>query len=306
MKIDKVVFSCSNMQEYYSFWYMQSKVWKLGLGIEPVLLYYGDKVKDGLSEEFGKVIEMQYIEELGSNVNSRGVVQVTMSKFFHPQTEPGKTWIIGDIDMIPLQRFHFINMIAATPDTALLHLNAGGIAGCRLGNHNGFAECGCQVTAKKYGQPGADLPGHYHVAKGSTFSAVFSAGKTFAEHVKHLIDSDLYGMGPQASGGSGAWAEGSRESNAYWWYWCAEESYTSEQIEVAMHQRGLQYIPFFYRNENNSQRIGRDGWDEATQQYLYDKQKATDKVFVDCHCARPYEKQARSYEEALALSKLLP
>ena len=99
MKIDKIIFSCS--EEYSDFWNINAQVWKNFLNIEPVCLLFGKKKNTNMSDEHGQIIEMPILPNLNK------LLQLTWSKFWYTKNEPNTTWIIGDIDMIPLQREHF-------------------------------------------------------------------------------------------------------------------------------------------------------------------------------------------------------
>ena len=76
MKPDKIIFTCS--EQFSPFWNLQSQIWKTKMGIEPVLLLFGKKENTNVSEEFGKVHEM----ETDSSVPA--ILQVTVSKFICP------------------------------------------------------------------------------------------------------------------------------------------------------------------------------------------------------------------------------
>src|SRR5208283_5713005 len=127
MKINKVLFACSESAEYAPFWNIQAEIYKKHLGIEPICLLYGKKANTNMSAENGTIIEME------SDPAYPWSVQLTWSKFDYPTREPDTTWLIGDIDLVPLQRTHFIDKLVSIPDTAYVHLNPSGISQARLG-----------------------------------------------------------------------------------------------------------------------------------------------------------------------------
>lgn len=277
MKIDKVLFSCSASAEYSPFWNLQSKIFRTKLGIEPVCLLYGKKADVNMSEEFGQVIEVEHDPDLP------WALQLVWSKFHHPTTEPDTTWLIGDIDLIPLQRAHFIEKLAGLPDDAWVHLNAGGISQPRVGCFDGFLRQGSQRTCRDQGgAPGADLPGHYHVAKGRQFT-LFTQGRAFLDQIRHIVDSDRYGMGVMDR-----YPKEKKVQEPYWYYWCAEENYTSELIQAAIRDGKLNFVPVYYNNTNNTDRLGRDVF---PGDYVYSPERAAAQGYVDVHCARPYAAQ---------------
>lgn len=294
MKVDKIVFSCS--LELSPFWNIQSRVWRLGLGIEPVCLLYGKKNQTNVSEEHGQVIEMETLPELP------WCLQMVWSKFHHPLTEPDKTWMLGDIDLVPLQRKHFIDDIANVPEGQMLHLNAGGISTQRLGINDGFRQCGCQRTCKDNNAgKGADLPGHYFVAKGKDFD-IFTLGHTFEEQVRHIVSTKRYGVGPM---NDAPWKVDISPMDAYAYYWCAEEAYASYLLEQAIKSGRIQFTPFFYENGHNQQRIDRSFWNDEMASYNQDNARLQAGQIVDIHCTRPYQKQEAALETIVKLSGIL-
>lgn len=276
MKIDKIVFSSSTLAEYAPFWNLQAKIWKTKMGIEPICLLFGKKSEVNMSEEHGKVIEVEADPSLPWSV------QLVWSKFDYPTHDPDSTYLIGDIDLIPLQTAHFVERLADVDDNAYVHLNAGGISAPRLGFHDGFMRAGSQRHVLDAGaNGGADLPGHYHVAKGRNFN-VLTKGMPFLDQVRHIVNSDRYGLGPMGDKSI------KKEENAYWYYWCGEENYSSESICNAIRGGSLNFLPRYYHNGNGHDRVDRSDFRED---YNYNRGKAEGQGYVDVHCARPYAKQ---------------
>ena len=299
MKINKIIFACScnsssseKPNEYNGFWNIQSKLWKVGLGIEPVCLLFGKKEKTNMTEEFGKIIEMDIIPDIPLTV------QLTWSKFDYPTREPDTTWIMGDIDMLPLQSNHFIRNIEDVPDDHFAHLNAGG----NCNNRNTFLEQGSQIHCGfgKSGYPGADLPGHYWVGKGKRFE-IFTENKSFLEQVTHISKSYKYGLGAKM-GTPIERAKTQSLANVNSYYWCSEEMRSSELMWDAIRNKSVKYSPFFYSSD---QRIDRTFWMEDKKDYLYSHENLANKKIVDIHCMRPYEKQKDACEKIIETSKIL-
>jgi hypothetical protein len=282
MKIDKVVFSSSASAEYAPFWNIQAQIFKTKLGIEPICLLYGKKSEVGMSEEFGKVIEIEPDPSLPWSV------QLVWSKFDYPTHDPDSVYLIGDIDLIPLQRAHFIDKIAGVDDNAYVHLNAGGISAPRLGIRDGFLTHGSQRHARDNGvKGGADLPAHYHVAKGRKFN-LLTQGRSFLDQVRHIVNSDRYGMGPMG--------DNVPKDSPYHYYWCGEEHYSSEIICNAIRAGGFNFVPFYYHNGNGHERVDRS---DFRADYAYDSGKARAGGYVDVHCARPYSRQEEQLKRLL-------
>lgn len=313
MKIDKILFACSEPAEYSSFWNMQSKLWKVGMGIEPVCLLFGKRANTDMTEEFGKVIEMDWIpgrenrcgerREGDRDIDLPWITQLTWMKFHYPTTEPGTTWLMGDMDLLPLNRHFFTGAIAGVPDDAIAHLNAGGISQARLAYMDGFLREGPQRVCRDEGKkkPGSDLPAHYWAMKGHQFE-IFTQGRPFVQQVEYIIQSDRYGLKPMTDE---PWPANARDNNAFWYFWCAEENYSSELLWHALKAGRAKFYPVYYSNSNNTQRIGRDGWIEATREYGYNAERVVNGTIIDVHACRPYARQQASFERMVELSGLL-
>ena len=200
MKIDKVIFSSS--EEYSCWWNIQSKIWKTFLNIDPVLLLYGSKDRHNLSEEYGEIIECQY-EEPPTNFTSTSSAclnmrQLIFNKWHYTQNEPETTWLVGDIDLLPLQKNHFIQNLAEVPDDHYVHLCSN-----RLANR---------------------LTGHYHVAKGKTFSSILELQRSLLEHsITQILEAQEFKK---------IELENRNKCAQYWTY---EEPYTTNLIKKIFH-----------------------------------------------------------------------
>lgn len=290
MKIDKIVFSCSEPPAYSSYWNMQSRLWR-AIGIEPVCLLFGKRSNTDMTEDHGRVIEMPTIDGLPWSL------QMVWSKFDHTRTEPDTTWIIGDIDLLPLQRRHFTDRVAGIPDDDYACLNSGGISAPRIGLQDGFEKRGSERHGKDRGYIGADIPAHYHVAKGWLFEDLYFHGRTFEESVRGIVESNRHGLGPMND-----YPPEKRLTEPYWWYWCAEEGYTSYTLWNAMRSGQVRFHGVTYNN--TTERIS--GWDKTRNDYPYkpDDLRAKRIVDIHCHIIRPYALQAEQFERILELSGL--
>ena len=296
MKIDKVIFSTS--EEYSGFWNIQSQIYKESLGIEPICLLFGKKENTNMTEEFGTIVEREFIEDLPK------VIQITWSKYDFPKTEPDTTWMLGDIDMVPLQKFYFTENIKDAPDDAYLHLNFAGISLPRRGTLDAFLKEGSEAHARSRGSynTGADLAGHYHVSRGSNFDKLFSQGKTFREQIEHITTAHRYGLGPAGQAPKPEGTDAIMNAGSY--YWCAEESYSSELIFEAFQKKDINFYGYCYHNSIN--RIDRSTWNNDIKDYGYEPERLkSGKEIVDIHCERPYEKQEDALNRIVELSGIL-
>lgn len=162
MKIDKVIWASS--VEYSDFWNINSKIHKKYLGIDCVLLFYGKKSNYNLNEEFGKVIECSFEDGVDE------IAQLIFNKWHHVKNEPDTTWLIGDIDQIPLVKDHFVDNIEFINENSYAHLAEDAFGPKWRTNH---------IDGR--------LAGYYHAGKGSTITKALNLEKSLAYHTKELI-----------------------------------------------------------------------------------------------------------------------
>ncbi len=160
MKINKVLWSSSI--EYCDFWNVNSMIHNKFLGLDCVLLLYGKKSECDVSEEYGQVIECEFEE------GAPDIPQLIFNKWHYTKNEPETTWLIGDIDQIPLQKEHFIDNIKNVPEDHYVHL----------------AEDAFTVNWKTERER---LVGHYHAAKGKVFNEALDLNVSLIDHVKNMV-----------------------------------------------------------------------------------------------------------------------
>lgn len=293
MKIDKIVFSSS--EEYSGFWNIQSFVWNKFLGIEPVCLLWGKIKNTDMSDKYGQIIEKEYDENLVKSL------QLTWSKFHHTATEPNTTWIIGDMDLVPLQKAWFTDKIEKVHEDSYTHLASteherrGDVLDARL-NYPGWPYrtgrgliFNPDIYLKRFnngitGLPvwggfvsgphadcGADLPAYYHAAKGSTFTKALNLNDgSFKEQVSYIIDKNKFGYGPQRNiTVEQAAIELSHvpvpKEELY--YWLADENYTSYKIYHAIKDRKIRYEIAAVPWGNPVDRLDRATWDGSKYEW---------------------------------------
>lgn len=286
MKIDKIVFACS--QFYSPFWNIQSQIWKTKFNIEPVCLLFADRMSTDVSEKYGQVIEVPFDKSLPD------IIQLQFTKFFHPSTEPDKTWLIGDIDQIPLQTEHFTNGMDEVADDAYVHFNYTLCAQMRGLPGEVFYQRGAYVNG------GFDLPGHYHCAKGKYYRDLYFQDRSLKEVVKHVIDSQRYGMIKED-------ARRNLNHSIHGSFWVAEEMYTSEYLWYGMKKKTISsFIGKEYHIwDGKIDRVGRMGGQWNGQNYVYDEQKLKTKGYVDIHCHRPYSEQEKPLMKVLETAGMI-
>lgn len=99
MKIDTVILSSDDNQDYIEFWPIVSEAWKL-MGLEPILIYTG-KTKPKLN---GNIIHF-YNEKIDSAFVAQNI------RILYPGLLKNKNCIVSDIDNMPLSKKYFINSV---------------------------------------------------------------------------------------------------------------------------------------------------------------------------------------------------
>jgi hypothetical protein len=267
MKIDKVIFTSS--AEYIDFWNIVSKTYKEYLGIEPICFLFGEFPKDKkISEKYGEVKKINYLN------NYHKMLQLTWYKFYHTSLEPETTWMIGDIDMLPLNKDWFTKNIIDIPEDYYIHLNFTGIAQMMDKPYDCWEKNGGNILG------GVDLPAHYHVAKGKTFKKALNINDSFEEDIKTIINANRYGLGINYWGNS-------KGEDMY--YWCAEENYSSEMLFNSLQKNIINFKGFHFNNREN--RIDRN--DTISNGYEYNSEKLKNNEYVDLHCFKNYDAQEK-------------
>ncbi len=292
MKIDKIVFSTS--ERFSVFWNTNARIWK-SFGIEPICLLFGKKENTDMSEEHGKIIEMPIIEDIPL------LIQITWSKFYWPTCEPNTTWLIGDIDLFPLQSQYFQN-ISHIPDDHYVHFDCDGItqlSGCK--SWIGAARNNLGPDLGHF----TNLVGHYHCAKGKTFKEALEQNGTYEEELRHFINfKHLYNNDRQFRDSDPIEQHG---------LWCAEEGRSTRALRKSIDGGLVNFTGLSLKNGIkdhgglNGDRIDRTMYDEFRGEYIYDHDKLIGGKYVDLHCIRPFshvgeEIRARRWE---ATSKIL-
>lgn len=146
MKIDKVILASDSNNFYLDFWEPVSRLWKEKFNIDPVLcFFYKDYFEEQIeiSEKYGKVLRIKSIPEIPI------ALQAQWSRYFFPSLEEQSTWLLSDIDMIPMSEFYFIDQLKKINEDDYVHLNP------------------CMNT---YGR----IPACYHVASGINYKKYLS------------------------------------------------------------------------------------------------------------------------------------
>ena len=266
MKIQKVLFSSS--EEYAGFWEPVSKVFYEKLHIEPVLLYFG---KNKLSEKYGVVKYQEYLPY-------PKIIQLLFSRIWFTKTEPDTTWLLGDIDLFPLQKERFIDTIKDIPDECHVHLM-----------HNRISNP--PDLWKKMGPKdgGADLTSHNHVAKGYVFDKHFELHDTFEDACRFLYENK-YGLGFWCKG----WDIDEKK------YYCCCEQYTTEKIRQKLNS--INFVGLFCDTSRHLSRAGNVLNEQRGMLCPYNEELLRQGWYVDFHSIRPYTTYKDKIDEIVETS----
>jgi hypothetical protein len=215
MKITKAIHSSDSNPMYLDFWPIVSKIWKIKFNIEPVLIYIDENHDIDISEEYGTVIKLKPVKDIPIYLQNLWV------RYWYPSQSLEDTWIISDIDMIPISEKYFITNINQIDDNAYVHLNP------------------CIDT---YGT----LPSCYHVAKGFMFKKILELHDKWEDSILHLFNLSL-GKDP------GGHLFGKN-------HWFADEKYSSEKVLSYKNNNPNEVIFIPRVNGQNGFRIDRTDW----------------------------------------------
>lgn len=254
---------------------MNARLFKTKLGIEPVCLLFGDRSKTNMTEEHGKIIEVPILPHLPM------LIQITWSKFYWPTHEPDVTWLVGDIDLLPLQAGWFTTNIAGIPDDHYAHLDADGITQL---NGTQYTWANKQLNAENLVDLGCptNMPGHYHCATGKMFKLALDTNGSFEDELKHIVHSGQYNN-------SRAYRECDpiEQHNL----WCAEELRSTKAIRRNILNGKIKYTGLSLRHgidRITGDRLDKSMYDEGEGHYRYDLERLQRGEYVDLHCVRPF------------------
>jgi hypothetical protein len=261
MKIDKILFTCNENEEYIDFWNCISKYFKEKIQIEPILYFMGNVNNYNISDKYGEVRRIEPVPRISTRI------QALWGKFYFTRDEPDTTWIIGDLDLFHFNKEYF----TIEGDYEYAHLN-----------ENGYYNKASWKNNTKI-----RLPGYYHVAKGSIFSKIFNLQTSFQDHVTNIQNSNKYGVGFNELNQCHNGIDGQ--------YQCCEEDLSTEILRNQIIHHNLS---FYGKTLPSHARLDRE---QIMLPFDMIKRQIQNKQIVDMHCPRPYKKYQKRIEEILSL-----
>jgi len=260
MKIEKVIFTIDDNPHYKGFWSSISNHFKNRMGMTPVLFIIGDNVDvSAYDSTNGEIVLIKKIENIPT------IIQALIGKFYFTKTEPETTWLIGDLDLYPLQQYHFKEELLDIDENAYVHLFP-------------------YAYGKDWREKINGLAGYFHVAKGKTFESELNfIGKTFDDVCNEIYKSNKWGI--QFNGIPSNKAN-QQASSDYGWF-CCEEMYTGYLL------RDSEVLVELQPKDQSYPRIDRSSM-------VYDTKKLELGGYIDLHAPRPYEMYSELIESILS------
>jgi hypothetical protein len=226
MKVNKVILGSTCHPFYLDFWPIVSKIWKEKFNIHPVLILIHDDENIKVLEEHGTVIYIKPVEGVPLNI------QAQCCRYFFPRTEPETTWMISDIDMLPISKYYFIDSIKDISDDKFVNLNAHSVAA---------------------------NPACYNIAKGKTFIDVLKLPETFEEFLKQ---TKWWERGEMHRPGQ----------DLVCFNWCTDEQYSNELIlEYYKTIDSTKFVNPPRPGGYCARRVDRIAWNRWTHQQVIDE-----------------------------------
>lgn len=265
MKIEKVIFTIDDNPHYKGFWSSISNHFKNRMGIFPVLYIIGENVDlSSYDDSNGEVRFQKKINNIPS------IIQALIGKFYFTILEPETTWLIGDLDLYPLQQYHFKDNIVDIDENSYVHLfpNAYG---------------------KDWRNKVEGLAGYFHVAKGKIFEKELKfVNKSFEDVCVEIHNSDRWGIKFHGINSNSA---NRAASNDFGWF-CCEEMYTGELL------RDSKNLVEKFTRDLSYPRIDRSNM-------VYDESKLKQGMYIDFHAPRPYELHQQIIESIVSKIPLI-
>lgn len=162
----KVSLSCNNNPYYLDFWEPVSRMWRHKMNIHPYLFFVGDE-KDAPPNHHGTVVVVKPSSSIPIHT------QAQWARFHFVQTDLMSVWLTSDIDMFPLSKMYFVEMVSSIADDCFVNLN---------------------TDMKDY------FPVCYNMATGETFRKILELDCSFEKDVAkvyHSTQSDSHSINGQ-------------------------------------------------------------------------------------------------------------
>jgi len=168
MRPEIALHSCDSNPYYLDFWPLVSKVWRLRMGIEPILIYIDENHDIPIDTTYGRVLKLKPVPGIPTYMHS------VWGRFWGATLFPDKVCIVSDIDMFPISKNYFFDQIARIPSAKYVHL------------YSPLNRVKAQHRTGHFYSSDGIIPVCYHVAKGSVLMAVLRIKSSWEQSVKDL------------------------------------------------------------------------------------------------------------------------
>lgn len=176
MRVNRVILVSNDNPMYFQFWNKLSYTYKIKFGINPTLIYFGQKddlTKLNLLEDYGEII-------VYDNLKNIEPWQYTWALFYFTKLYSNDISIIMGIDQIPLGTFFLKDSIKEIDDDKYIMLI----------DDQYKLEKKC---LQKWDEGGYS-PSSYHIAKGNTYDEIYEFEKTFEKEILKINSLELKTM----------------------------------------------------------------------------------------------------------------
>lgn len=167
MKIDRVILTSNNNENYYHFWNIVSKIYKINFNITPTLIWFGNEEEIetlGLSKEYGDIICQKPHEKY------QVPWQTTWGLFYFTKFFKDEVCLTIGIDEIPLSKM-FINDLIEKID------------------NDSYVTLIDDAYHTHWTIDGGVSPSAYHIAKGKTFNEIYNFEEDFFLEIEKVYQS---------------------------------------------------------------------------------------------------------------------
>jgi hypothetical protein len=248
MRPEIALHSCDSNPMYLDFWPLVSKVWRLRMGIEPILIYVDENHDIPIDTTYGRVLKLKPVPGIPTYMNS------VWGRFWGATLFPDKVCIVSDIDMFPISKTYFFDQIRNTSSTKYVHL----YGPLNRTRPDRFAQ---QPRVGYFYSSDNIIPVCYHVAKGSVLMSVLRINPNWEQSLRDMAS---HAYTPRE-------IHGQHETMPSWGI---DEDYTTKLINSYPDQNIFSFRARYHA------RIDRTNWSYTPAEVKLD-------AYADCHSVRP-------------------
>lgn len=183
MRPEIALHSCDSNPMYLDFWPLVSKVWRLRMGIEPILVYIDENHDIPIDTTYGRIIKLKPIPGIPTYMHS------VWGRFWAATLFPNKVCIVSDIDMFPISKTYFIKQLQNVPDNKYVHLYS----------PTSKVNVSIRTRHQLWCSSESIFPVCYHVGKGALLASVLKINPNWESSVRDLANHSYESKGTHAA-----------------------------------------------------------------------------------------------------------